>query len=123
MDIQEREALEIELKNNTEVITHTFEQYNINVLSVAYHWDSERQMMKIWVELAAISGYEIKYPGDFCIKPSLNLKINFYNDRQLICSEEETIWEFLGYDTIEFRVYYENLLNKATMARLFATMD
>ena len=123
MDIRECEALEIELKKNTEILENTFERFNLKVLSVAYSGNRQDEGLNIWVELTTIEGSKIKIPRS-TYTDGVAVKLNFYENDNLLCSTSVTVYkgEFCGYDTVSARLSYSNILTRATSVRLFAAV-
>lgn len=119
MDIQECEVLEIELKKNTEILENAFEKLNLKVLGVAYSGSTHSGTITAYVELVAINGNKLKLPRDSF---GAEIKINFYENGNLICCENCCLDKdnFNGYDTLEINCTYNNLITRATNARLYA---
>ncbi len=122
MDIKECESLETELKKNTEILENTFERLNLKVLSIAYSGNIEDTGLNLWVELVALNGSEIVLPNN-CCGCYVDIKVNFYENKKLLCSDSESIFidDFNGYDTIHIYMQYANILSRATSARIYAT--
>lgn len=116
------EDLAKELKKNTEIMTQTFERFNLQILSwsikpVPSFGDKDADV-DVFVELATISEEKIKKD---CI-----IKINGYDEDGDICAlaegkiNKDAFW---GYDTIKMRLEdNEQLLKICKRARLYATV-
>ncbi len=119
MDIQECEELEIELKKNTEILKNTFEIFNLKVLNIAYSYIAHSETITAYIELAAINGNKLMFTQDSF---GTEIKINFYEKGNLLCCEKSYLIgkNFNGYDTIELNCTYNNLITRATSARLYA---
>ena len=124
MDIKECEVLEIELKKNTEILENTFERFNLKVLSVAYSGNTRDEGLRIWIELTTIDGAKIKVPRNSYASRA-DIKFNFYENNSLLCSTSVSVDkdEFCGYDTVEIRLDYSNILSRASSVRVFATLN
>lgn len=107
-----------ELKKNIQIMTNTFESNNLQVLNIGCKPYSDNDSdFDLYVELAAISGSDLKY--------SCKAKINLYDeDNELYMTKEEDIYkdDFSGYDTITISCYdNRKTLKIATKGRLYLT--
>lgn len=121
MDAERRTARETELKEHTEILEYTFERLNLKVMSIAYSGDRTDSELDLWVELTAINGGKIKTPRNV-YAGIVHIKVNFYENGCLLCSSEKSFDKssFCGYDTIHIDISYDDILSRATSARLFA---
>lgn len=123
MEINDVEALEIELRKNTEILENTFERFNLKVISIAYSGSKYGDHISLYVELATINGDKIIVPknreSDY-----IKIKVNYYENGNLLCSDKEDIHKngICGYDTIEIGTSYFNIVSRATSARLYVTI-
>ncbi len=116
------EIMEIELAKNTTILTSTFDQCNLNVVSLSYNGDEEMNIQDVWLEF---SGDKISTPNK---EKTLYFHINFYGEKGLFLSANEPyeVNSFLGYDTvnINYGLYkVKKLLEKATSAKLFVSFN
>ena len=106
------------LKKNIQIITSTFEQYNLQILSVACKPCSEHDPdLQVFIELASIKGASIP--------DNLEVKINLYDaegDLYLSSSCIVLADKFNGYDTIELVCADDSrALDIAEKGRLYVT--
>lgn len=123
MNKQESETIEIELGKNTEVLENTFSHFNLKVLSVAYSVTRHDGYITAYIELVSVNGNKLKLPRD-SYADEINVKMNFYNNGRLLCSDSIGLEKssFNGYDTLEKPIYVDNLIERVTNIRIFATL-
>ena len=102
-----------ELKNNTQVITSTFETSNLRVVDVSYH---KGVSFLAYVELVTIEGANIPY--------DVIVKINYYDHSgELYSSYSSDVVradKFLGYDTITLYTLDDDyVLDHVAKARIY----
>lgn len=120
-ELSDVEILEMELSKKTSIVKESFDLVNLEIVSVSYCCN-DNSISKVWVELKGKSGNLITIPKD---KEKICFHINLYSGDKILASETEWYYAklFLGYDTIEFSFYEENLLHKVTSAKLFVSLN
>lgn len=110
--------LAMELQKNIQIMTNTFEGFNLQVLNIACDAMQDNDDADFWVlvELASIKGSKISR--------DVTVKINFYDsDGTLFLYDIAFLWKhtFRGYDTIRLSgSYHKQALLKAAKGRLYA---
>lgn len=123
MNKQESEAIETEFSKNTEILENTFSRFNLKVLSVAYSVTRHSGYITAYIELVSINGNKLKLPRD-SYTDEVDIKINCYNNGRLLCSDKVGLEKssFNGYDTLEKTIVVDNLIERVTNIRIFATL-
>jgi len=105
------------LNKNVEVITQSFDNYGIEVLSYGFCKINEETG---WLDLMV----EIEDESGFGLEDDLQLKVNLYDEEgDIIYSDSEYIYEdeFDGFDTVHFHLSEDGLAFNADRCRLYMT--
>ena len=107
-----------ELRKKIQVLTNTFEAFNLQVLNIGAHACSDDDGdLEVLIEIASINGSTI--PDD------VTIKLNLYDESgSIYLHREESLYaeDFGGYDTIQIDCYDDkHTLERATRGRLFVT--
>ncbi len=105
------------LNKNVEVVTQSFDNYGIEVVSYGFcKINEETGQLNLLVEIEDESGFGLEH--------DLQLKVNLYDeDGDIIYSDIEYIYadDFDGYDTIDFYLNEDGLAFNIARSKIYVT--
>lgn len=110
-----RDILAKQLRNNIDILDVTFENYDLEVLSVGISGVDEEGWFQVVVEIIEKNNEKLN--------ESVSIKVNCYDEEGIIFSNSITVYadDFSGYDTFNIYLNEDNLIYKTNKIRVFAT--